>query len=440
LGREPFAPRPKGHARIHNLFDEYCDGFVTYSDGVGDDVNKFVWTALGWNPDRNLDAIVLDYARFFFGWDIGERVRDGIFMLERNFDGSLAENTGVEETFKLWRSLEEGASQKLLANWRFQECLLRAYYDQYTRLRLIKANDIEARACNALRGVSDVGVEKSVENARAILAESDQDDTTAPLKARIEELGAQLFESIGAQLDVKTYQARNPERGAVLEFLDTPLNNKLWMEHELDAILSGEVGASTPDGPASGDVRLERLARVADWEDAGPGGFYDDLGCSWNQPHLVKPQPLWDDPAGVTTPREDHTLDNGGPNRLSWLDLTEALYQTPLVLRYEKLDPSSRYRVRVTYLGRYNATVRLVADGAYEIHGAYGHTVEGVRYTIKRDNAAEFAVEEDGPEPPVTPLEFRIPHEATQDGTLELAWERLTGRGTQIAEVWLIKD
>ncbi len=440
LGREPFAPRPKGHARIHNLFDEYCDGFVTYSDGVGDDVNKFVWTALGWNPDRNLDDIMLDYARFFFGWDIGERVRDGIFMLERNFDGSLAENTGVEETFNHWRSLEEGASQKLLANWRFQECLLRAYYDHYTRLRLLKANDIEARACDALRHTSDVGVEKAIENARTILAESDQDDTTGPLKARIEELGAQLFESIGAQLDVKNYKARNPERGAVLEFLDTPLNNKLWMEHELDAILAGEVGASMPDVPAAGDIRVQRLARVADWEDAGPGGFYDDLGCSWNQPHLVKPRPLWDDPAGVTTPREDHTLDNGGPNRLSWLDLTEALYQTPLVLRYEGLDPGSGYRVRVTYLGRYNATVRMVADGAYEIHGAYGHTVAGVRYTIKRDNAAEFVTEEDGPEPPVTPLEFRIPHEATQDGMLELAWQRMTGRGTQIAEVWLIKD
>jgi hypothetical protein len=46
LGREPFAPRPRGHANIHNLFDQHADGFVTYSDGVGDDVNKFVWTAL----------------------------------------------------------------------------------------------------------------------------------------------------------------------------------------------------------------------------------------------------------------------------------------------------------------------------------------------------------------------------------------------------------
>ena len=40
----------------------------------------------------------------------------------------------------------------------------------------------------------------------------------------------------------------------------------------------------------------------------------------------------------------------------------------------------------------------------------------------------------------VTPLEFVIPREATQDGVLELSWQRVTGRGTQVAEVWLIKQ
>jgi len=38
------------------------------------------------------------------------------------------------------------------------------------------------------------------------------------------------------------------------------------------------------------------------------------------------------------------------------------------------------------------------------------------------------------------PLEFVIPREATLDGKLTLQWERQTGRGIQIAEVWLIKS
>lgn len=401
LGREPFAPRPRGHARIHNLFDEYADGFVTYSDGVGDDVNKFVWTALGWDPNRDLNDIMLDYARFFYGWDIAERVRQGLFMLEENFFGSLAKNDGVEETFALWKSLEDDADDALLANWRFQGCLLRAYYDHYTRLRLLNANANEERALATLRKAPQIGVEQTINAARTILAESDQDDTTNALKTRIVELGKELFESIGAQLDVPTYKAMGPERGAVLDFLDTPLNNRLWIEDELDAILTGRFTATMPEKTGLGDVRLTRLTRVIDWEDPGLGGFYDDLGCAWKQPHLVKPKPLWDDPAGVTTPREAHALNNVDRHRLSWLDVGEALNDTPLMMHYDRLDPNASYRIRVTYLGRYNATIRLVADEKHEIHGAYGHTLKGVRYTAGYGDHTAVIASQEGSLPPV---------------------------------------
>ena len=441
LGREPYAPRPKGHARIHNLFDEYADGFVTYSDGIGDDLNKFVWNALGWNPDRDLDDIVLDYARFFFGWDIAEQVREGLYMLEDNFSGSLAANEGVEKTYALWKNLEENADEALLKNWRFQGCVMRAYYDHYTRLRLIRANEIEARALATLDRASDIGVRPAIEQARKILAESDQDATTDALRARIVELGEELYQSIGAQLDVAKYQAKSAERGAILDFLDTPLNDRMWIEDELDAVLSGRFTATMPEDE-TGDVQLARLVRIVHWEDPGPGGFYDDLGCVWNQPHLLKPKPQWDDPAGVTTPREAHTrADTPLKDRLSWLDQSEALNAAPLVLHYDGLDPNASYRVRVTYIGRYRATVRLEADDKYEIHGAYGHTVQGVRYTAGYgDRAAVVVPEDDSPPPVVTPLEFIIPRAATQDGVLDLKWQRLTGRGAQVAEVWLIKD
>jgi len=109
-------------------------------------------------------------------------------------------------------------------------------------------------------------------------------------------------------------------------------------------------------------------------------------------------------------------------------------------MRYDGLDPDADYRVRVTYLGRYNATIRLTADDGYEIHGAYGHTLKGVRYMADYHDSAAVIRPEQGETPVVTPLEFIIPREATQDGMLELTWQRLTGRGIQIAEVWLLKD
>lgn len=442
LGREPFAPRPRGAANIHNLYDQYSDGFVTYSDGIGDDVNKFVWTALGWDPDRPLDDILLDYARFFFGPDIAGEVRRGLYLFEENFDEPMATCAGVEESYRLWKGLEDTADEALKANWRFQSCVMRATFDHYTKIRLLKAMDQEDRAIAVLRKAPTLGAKNAIAEARTILAESDQDETTDALRERLVAFGAALYESIGAQLDVKTYQAVRSERGAILEFLDTPMNNRRWLEDEFDAIETGRFTATMPEGVVEGDVQLTRLDRVANWETPGEGSFYDDLGFPWKQPHLVKQKTQWEDPGSLESPREGHTMvPDDSPYRLSWLDVTEALCGTPVLMHYDNLDPNARYRVKVNYLGRYNATIRLTANGEYQIHGSYGNTREGVRYTIDRDSAAVLDVgDEDAPEPPVTPLEFVIPREATNDGTLDLRWDRDTGRGIQIAEVWLLKE
>ena len=46
LGREAINPRPAEFAAIHNRFAPFSDGFISYSDGVHDDVNKAVFSAL----------------------------------------------------------------------------------------------------------------------------------------------------------------------------------------------------------------------------------------------------------------------------------------------------------------------------------------------------------------------------------------------------------
>ena len=106
---------------------------------------------------------------------------------------------------------------------------------------------------------------------------------------------------------------------------------------------------------------------------------------------------------------------------MSWLDHAESLVDQPLTLRYLDLDPTTPYKVRVVYVGDSpQRTIRLVANGKYEIHPL-----------IKK----EF---------PYRPVEFDIPAEATQGGRLELTWNREpglggNGRGCQVSEIWLIK-
>ena len=61
--REAINPRPLGQATIFRQLQPYTIGFLTYSEGCNDDVNKFVWSGLGWNPD----APVIDTLRSFRG-------------------------------------------------------------------------------------------------------------------------------------------------------------------------------------------------------------------------------------------------------------------------------------------------------------------------------------------------------------------------------------
>ena len=144
LGREAINPRPVQYAEIHNASAPETAGFISYSDGVHDDVNKVVWNVLAWDSDTPLREILIEYARFFFAPEVAETAADGIFALERNWIGSLRDNGGVDATLALWNGLEKQAPA-LEGNWRWQMCLVRAVYDAYTRHRLIFESALRSR-------------------------------------------------------------------------------------------------------------------------------------------------------------------------------------------------------------------------------------------------------------------------------------------------------
>src|ERR1035441_7796266 len=63
-GREVIKPRPTQEARIFHIYEKYAIGFLTYSEGVNDDVNKFVWSGLGWNPSTPVADFLRDLGRY----------------------------------------------------------------------------------------------------------------------------------------------------------------------------------------------------------------------------------------------------------------------------------------------------------------------------------------------------------------------------------------
>ena len=209
------------YAKIHQRFAHLTDGSIAYSDGVHDDVNKVVWSQISVDPSKDVREVLVDYARFFFGHQVSEKVADGILALERNWVGPVEENGGIETTFSYWTNLEI-QHPTLKNNWRWQQLLLRAYYDTYVKRRKIREQKLEQQANLILAKASEIGVLQAMENSE--------------LRQKIISFCDALFSSIGLQTSVEKYRASGAERGAILDFIDYPLNNRWWLADEFDKI------------------------------------------------------------------------------------------------------------------------------------------------------------------------------------------------------------
>lgn len=106
LHRECFNPRPVAMKMIHNALDEYACGSLTYSEGINDDINKFVWGDQDWDPDLPVIETLGDYCRLFISPKFSDELAQGFMAQERNWEGPLASNGQVDVTLQQWRDLE----------------------------------------------------------------------------------------------------------------------------------------------------------------------------------------------------------------------------------------------------------------------------------------------------------------------------------------------
>ncbi len=241
------------------------------------------------------------------------------------------ENGGIAATLSHWQRLEAEAPA-LKGDWRWQMMLLRAYYDAYTRLRQVRETELEEAACRALlAGPAAMG------EAEHILKRADSSVMPA-WRNKIVSLCEALFRSVALQTSVTKYKASGPERGAVLDFVDRPLNNRWWLEDEFKRI------RQLP--PAEQRLAIDTLAR---WENPGPGSFYDDIGHVGKSPHVVRGEALNTDPLMRRGDNPGFDWWEGGMSRkrLAWM----TSMRWPTAMRYERLDTTAQYAVRVTGYG-----------------------------------------------------------------------------------------
>ena len=236
LGREPINPRPYFYTSKFRELQRYAIGFITYSEGCNDDVNKIIWSCLGWNPDMKVEDILRQYSRYFISRRYEEKFAEALVGLERNWVGPLKKNDVVYETLKLFQQMEEHATPQDKLNWRFQQGLYRAHYDAYIKARLEYETKLEKDAIEALKKADSIGALAAEDMAEAILDKAVTEKVRPEWRARTFEMSEALYQSIRMQLSVKRYKGIRISRGANLDSIDVPLNDAEKMKKRFRSI------------------------------------------------------------------------------------------------------------------------------------------------------------------------------------------------------------
>ena len=220
---------------------------------------------------------------------------------------------------------------------------------------MIYETDLEQQALSRLRVAREIGSLPAMQQAEAILDRVLSNPAAAELRQNLR-AGRGAFPEHSHAAQRALYKAIHFGRGATLDTVDVPLNNRNWLRARFDAIRKLETEESRQRG----------IDAIVNWTNPGPGGFYDDLGDPLRRPHLVMGRPT------TRIPRSSRA-----PDGLR-LGARLATIVVPACRRARRRDasnalrgsrPLAAYKLRVVYAGdMFQAKVRLVAGESMEVH------------------------------------------------------------------------
>lgn len=421
-GRECNNTRPRAMKYIHNLHAPYTVGSITYSEGIHDDVNKFVWSQQDWDDTQPAEETVREYVRYLIDPALEDALTRGLFSLENNWDQAVpvAENTAVDDTYRLFAAMEASAKESTRANYRFLLALLRAYSDYYIRHKQMYDDRLENEAINLLKQAAALGADNAMRAATITLNLGVDQPWDETLHDRLLELSDILHTLCGIKLTTHHHSGQFFRRGAYLDLIDFPLNNKQYLTVSFRSIRKLPTEAE----------KIAAINALLHRTDPGEGGIYCNMGSYESLPYLEIAHSWADDPGMLRTAyistciravNDAHLLTGTyreAPIAREWFTHAVTYYDTPLVARFEGLDISSRYQLKLVYIqpGR-SHKIRLTTGT-----GAVIHDIIEARASFD----------------PI--YVYQLPPDAYRDGTLVLRWQAydMTG-GVNVNEVFIEK-
>lgn len=412
--RQTFYAWPRYYHYVFNETLRYGIGDVTHSSGHHDHFNQWMWQRLMWSPHTSVEDVVDDYAKTWFGRAAAPPMAKAIFQLEVNLEAPLLSNDGIDDYYR-W--VKEAGEKMPTAwsegNWLWCQYMQKAALDKYVQLegrsQVSVQEKIEKHIAQALR---DGKLDGAIGDALTWLSERSETEEMARLRDEARRLGERSDKLFG----VRSTGYFNLER----DFIGLG-----WLESQLKQAQA-----------AAGETRIALLERIANYTDAGEGGYYDNAGEPGAAPHLIHGTPY----------------DHGQPytrlalsesNRPSQRTMAFTAHEEQgVTFQYDDLDPDACYSVRVT----------LVRPRFQE---RYAMRMNQKSESIYADDLL-LAKELELPERTSRFFTFDIPEEATRDGSLTVrfekapdvaagpkldvqVWRNSGGWGTLVSEIWLMK-
>jgi hypothetical protein len=111
--------RPREFAAIHAATSISADGSAPYTEGDHDDVNKFVWSALDWDPTLSGEDVAQRYASWFFGAEVATEGAKLILAVEEALRTPLSVSGPALAACRGTLDASEARAPALLENWRW---------------------------------------------------------------------------------------------------------------------------------------------------------------------------------------------------------------------------------------------------------------------------------------------------------------------------------
>lgn len=178
---------PMPHRYVPQARDAAAHGYgaVLYSEGFYEDINKIAWALTLWNPERNPEDIVREYARFYFGSESADEWVELILGLESTWPQETLLAADSDKVEALHRAAEKLASQ--------------APADPASRVRAQYLRDRAELDAKMVRIGSD---EDLLREAKAVLDDAGYSDDGAALRERVARFKEQVAARVAAVRDL----------------------------------------------------------------------------------------------------------------------------------------------------------------------------------------------------------------------------------------------